>query len=70
MLRLLAKDYSNREIAKHLYISENTVKVHVSRILVKLKYKTRGEAGEFARRYGFGSTSIDLNQEFIAYKPN
>jgi DNA-binding NarL/FixJ family response regulator len=59
-----------RLLAKQLYISENTVKVHVSRILVKLKYKSRGEAAEFARRYGLTSTSIDFNPDLIAYKPN
>ena len=68
VFRLLAANTSNRDIAKHLFITENTVKVHVSRILVKLNYKTRGEAGEFARRYGFGSPSINFNQNTISYK--
>jgi DNA-binding NarL/FixJ family response regulator len=69
VLRLLTTDASNREIAKQLFISENTVKVHVSKILVKLKYKSRGEAAEFARRYGLTSASVDFNPEFLAFKP-
>lgn len=65
VLQLLATDKSNRDIAKLLFITENTVKVHVSRILEKLNYKTRTEAGEFARRYGFNYPQIEINQDFL-----
>ena len=54
VLKLLAKNAGNQDIARHLFITENTVKVHVSRILGKLNCKTRSEAGEFARRRGLG----------------
>ncbi len=40
---LIAKDLSNREIAEELYISEATVKKHVSNIFEKLEIKSRKE---------------------------
>ena len=44
LLGLLAKGYSNSDIASHLTISLSTVKFHVSSILVKLKASSRMEA--------------------------
>lgn len=44
ILHLLAQNYSNPEIAARLFISEATVKTHVSRILTKLKSKNRSQA--------------------------
>ena len=41
---LMAKNYSNHEIGKALYISEATVKSHVSSILRKLKQPSRSKA--------------------------
>jgi DNA-binding NarL/FixJ family response regulator len=52
VLRMLAADASNREIANRLVISENTVKIHVHKILNKLQLPNRREAGRFARRVG------------------
>lgn len=48
----LAKGSTNREIARHLFISENTVKNHVHNILEKLGLKNRREAGRFAQQHG------------------
>ena len=41
VLRLIAKGRSNREIAEELFISEKTVKTHVSNILGKLQLEQR-----------------------------
>ena len=51
VLNELATNTSNREIASHLYISENTVKNHIHSILEKLGIKKRAEVVKFARRY-------------------
>src|SRR5215813_12670180 len=43
VLRLVARGMNNRDIAKELYISENTVKNHVRNILEKLQIHSRME---------------------------
>lgn len=48
VLRLVAKGMNNRDIAKDLYISENTVKNHVRNILEKLQLHSRMEAVMYA----------------------
>jgi DNA-binding NarL/FixJ family response regulator len=50
VLRLVAKGMNNREIARQLYISENTVKNHVRNILEKLQLHSRMEAVMYAVR--------------------
>lgn len=52
LLAELSQGYSNFEIARHLSISENTVKIHVHNILRKLKLPSRQEAAAHARRHG------------------
>jgi DNA-binding NarL/FixJ family response regulator len=47
VLKVLGQGCSNDEIAKHLFISENTVKKHVSNILSKLNIKHRTQAVVF-----------------------
>lgn len=44
VLRLLAEGCSNREVATRLRISENTTRIHVSRILDKLAVEDRTQA--------------------------
>ena len=44
ILDYLGKGLSNKSIADRLYISENTVKKHVSNILAKLKFDDRTQA--------------------------
>ncbi|HEY9393827.1 MAG TPA: response regulator transcription factor, partial [Nocardioides sp.] len=50
VLGLVAKGLNNREIAKRLFISENTVKNHVRNILEKLQAHSRMEAVMYAVR--------------------
>jgi DNA-binding NarL/FixJ family response regulator len=46
---MLGKGATNLEIAESLYISVNTVKVHVHNILDKLSLSNRRQAGLLAR---------------------
>jgi DNA-binding NarL/FixJ family response regulator len=48
VLRLMARGLNNRDIAKDLFISENTVKNHVRNILEKLHLHSRMEAVIYA----------------------
>jgi len=50
VLTLVARGYTNREIADKLVISVKTASVHVSHILGKLAVPNRVEAGAFAHR--------------------
>ena len=50
VLKLVARGMNNRDIAKQLFISENTVKNHVRNILEKLQIHSRMEAVMIAVR--------------------
>ena len=52
ILRLIARGLSNCEIAEELFISENTVKGHVSNILSKLHLADRTQAAVYAWEQG------------------
>lgn len=52
VLQKIADGYSNSEIAEKLFVSENTVKTHVSNLLSKLNVKRRTEAIKQAKEYG------------------
>jgi len=52
VLKLLASAKSNREIADGLFISEKTVKNHISNILFKLQANDRTEAALYAAKHG------------------
>ncbi len=51
ILRLLAEDLSNAEIAARLHLSPKTVGHHVSAVLAKLDVHSREAAAELARRH-------------------
>lgn len=50
ILKLIATGMSNKEIGQQLYISEKTVKTHMSSILDKLNLKDRTQAALYAVR--------------------
>jgi DNA-binding NarL/FixJ family response regulator len=52
ILRLVARGENNREIGEALYITEGTVKNHVSSILSKLGLRDRTQAALWAREHG------------------
>jgi NarL family two-component system response regulator LiaR len=51
VLQLIARGHSNRQIARHLAIGEQTVKTHVRSILTKLDLQDRLQAAIFAIRH-------------------
>lgn len=59
VLRLIAQGHSNKEIARHLQVVEDTVKTHVRHILSKLGVQSRTQAVLCAVRLGL----ITLDQK-------
>ena len=52
ILTLIAAGLSNREIAAKLFVSENTVKTHSSRLFEKLNARRRTQAVQIAKEAG------------------
>jgi len=52
ILALIADGLSNREIADKLFVSENTVKTHSSRLFEKLSAKRRTQAVQIGKEIG------------------
>jgi DNA-binding CsgD family transcriptional regulator len=52
ILELIAQGLSNREIAEKLFVSENTVKTHSSRVFDKLGAKRRTQAVQLGKEVG------------------
>ena len=52
ILELIANGLSNREIAERLFVSENTVKTHSSRLFDKLSAKRRTQAVQIGKEMG------------------
>lgn len=52
ILELIAQGMSNREIGEQLFVSENTVKTHSSRLFDKLNAKRRTQAVQIGKEFG------------------
>jgi DNA-binding CsgD family transcriptional regulator len=52
ILELIARGLSNREIAEQLFVSENTVKTHSSRLFDKLSARRRTQAVQLGKEFG------------------
>jgi DNA-binding NarL/FixJ family response regulator len=52
VFRLIARGLSNAEIARELYISDTTVKTHITHILMKLNLRDRVQAVVLAHETG------------------
>ncbi len=52
ILELIAAGLSNREIAERVFVSENTVKTHSSRVFEKLGARRRTQAVQLGKEFG------------------
>ena len=52
ILELIADGLSNREIAERIFVSENTVKTHSSRLFDKLSARRRTQAVQIGKQLG------------------
>jgi len=51
VLQAISEGLSNKEIAEKLFLSESTIKTHVSNLLVKLNAKRRTQAIQIAKEH-------------------
>ncbi|MHB1685033.1 MAG: response regulator [Bacilli bacterium] len=58
VLRQLACGLSNREIARMLFVTEGTVKNHVSNLIAKLGLRDRTQIALYAVRQGYGPSEL------------
>jgi DNA-binding NarL/FixJ family response regulator len=56
ILRLVSEGHSNNELARMLWVTEQTVKFHLSNIYRKLDVSNRTEAGRWAQTHGLLNT--------------
>ena len=52
VLGLIAEGLSNKEMAERLFVSENTIKTHCSRVFDKLSVNRRTQAVQVGKQFG------------------
>jgi DNA-binding NarL/FixJ family response regulator len=68
VLRLVAIGCSNGEVARRLWLSEPTVKLHLSHIYTKLGVKNRTAASVWAHAHGVLADLADADHSGASYK--
>ena len=63
ILKLLVRGNTNKEIAEALFITENTVKVHMKNILGKLQLRNRQQAAAYAVQQGLVTEVKDTEEK-------
>jgi DNA-binding CsgD family transcriptional regulator/N-acetylneuraminic acid mutarotase len=66
ILQLVATGASNKEIAQQLYISTNTVKVHLRNIFTKIGVNSRTEAAMLAVQHGYVDAPQQLSVDSVS----
>jgi DNA-binding NarL/FixJ family response regulator len=66
VLRLMAEGYSNSELAKMLWVTEQTIKFHLSNTYRKLHVANRTEASRWAQVHGLLLTKPDAVSNDVA----
>ena len=69
IIRLVGQGKSNKEIAQTLFISVNTVKVHLANIFKKIDVSSRTEATLYAIEQGFVSPTLPPDSHLNVSKP-
>jgi DNA-binding CsgD family transcriptional regulator/N-acetylneuraminic acid mutarotase len=57
VVKLVAEGASNKQIASSLFISENTVKVHLKNVFIKLEAESRAKVAAIAQRNGWSGVA-------------
>ena len=66
ILRLVAEGHSNSQLAQMLWVTEQTVKFHLSNVYRKLGVANRTEASRWAQLHGLLSSSVKQMSETAA----
>ena len=69
ILLLVAEGHSNAQLARMLWVTEQTVKFHLSNVYRKINVSNRTEAARWAQRHGLLEVPFDVEAETAALSP-